>query len=136
MAPVHRLRVLVFQELPHAWVAQVVEYDIAAGGPTPDGAVEAVVRILQAHIDFDRRHNREPLSGFQAAPRRYWNALAHAIPLGCSWRHDHPHPDIPAEITAVVLHERFSPAPPLAVFRPSRAHRMEERERRAEGPGL
>ena len=115
MTTVRRLRVLVFEESPSTWVAQAVEYDIAAQGHTPENAVEQVLKVLQAHINFDRRHNREPLSCFQPAPGAYWKALAHSIPLEVFWKRNHPEPDVPTEIIASVAHQR--PAPPLAIFR-------------------
>lgn len=41
-----------------------------------DAAVDTLLRITSAHIEFDRRHNREPLSAFGKAPRIYWMAFA------------------------------------------------------------
>jgi hypothetical protein len=36
---------------------------------------------VNAHVDFDRRHGRAPLSPFPAAPSRYWQAFERAQPL-------------------------------------------------------
>ena len=104
------LRVVVFEGLRGTWVAQALEYDIAAEGPSTEGAVEAVLRILQARVDFARRHNREPLSDSCAAPRHYWNAFAQATPLESQWLHRDPQPAIPGRVIAAIAHER----PPLS----------------------
>jgi len=73
-----RLRVLVFPETLRWWTARSLEHDIAAAAKTPEAALDAVVKIAQAHIAFDVRHGREPLSAFAPAPRPYWKAFAEA----------------------------------------------------------
>jgi hypothetical protein len=78
---VPQLRIVVFPETTKAWTARCLEHDLAAGGRTADAAVDALLRITSAHIDFDIRHGRQPLSAFCAAPRPYWNAYAGASML-------------------------------------------------------
>lgn len=73
-----RLRVVVFPETSKAWAARCLEHDLAAVGKTAEAAVDALVRIASAHISYDIRHGRTPLSAFGAAPRPYWNAFAGA----------------------------------------------------------
>jgi hypothetical protein len=73
-----RLRVVVFPETTKGWTARSLEHDLAAGGRTAEAAVDALVRVASAHIAFDIRHGRQPLSAFAAAPRSYWNAFAGA----------------------------------------------------------
>lgn len=46
-----------------------------ASGRTTDLAVDALLKMIRAHIDFDRRHQRQPLSGFVPAPRIYRDAF-------------------------------------------------------------
>jgi hypothetical protein len=70
-----RLTVVVFPELSRWWIARSLERDIAATGRTPESALDSVVKIAQAHIMFDVRHGREPLSAFAPAPRAYWKAF-------------------------------------------------------------
>ena len=41
-------------------------------------AVDTVLRMARAHIAFDERHRRTPLSAFAPAPRLYWNAFEQA----------------------------------------------------------
>jgi hypothetical protein len=101
-----RLRVVIFEDMPGTWVAQALEYDIAAQGPTKEGAVEALLRILEAQVRFDCRHNREPLACFCAAPHQYWNAFARATPLETRWFHINPQPNIPGQIVAAVARAR------------------------------
>jgi hypothetical protein len=70
-----QLSVLVFAETGRHWTARALEHDIAVQGPSAEGAVDALVKIVRAHVAFDVRHNRHPLSGFPPAPRLYWNAF-------------------------------------------------------------
>lgn len=75
------LRILVFPEPGGRWTARGLEHDIAAQARTVEGAVGTVVSIARAHIAFDRRHNRVPLSAFAAAPQLYWTAFGRATRL-------------------------------------------------------
>jgi hypothetical protein len=73
-----RLRIVVFPETTKAWTARSLEHDLEAVGRTAEAALDALVRVASAHIAFDIRHGRAPLSAFGAAPRSYWNAFAGA----------------------------------------------------------
>lgn len=70
-----RLRVVVFPETTKGWTARSLEHDLAAVGRTAEAAVDALVRVASAHIAYDIRHGRTPLSAFSAAPRHYWTAF-------------------------------------------------------------
>lgn len=72
------MRILVFEGMPGAWIARSLEHDLIAEGRTMDLATARLLGFLGAHIDFDRRHNREPLSAFAPAPQACWNAFARA----------------------------------------------------------
>jgi|SRR5207249_3618192 len=100
-----RVRILVFEDFPGIWTARALEHDLLAEGRTIDAAVHAVLRIIRAHIDYDRRHNRDPLSSFRAAPQAYWNAFTRATPLGWASRLAGALP-IGAEVVAAVAMER------------------------------
>ena len=76
--PLPRLSIVVFPESTKAWTARSLERDIAAGGRTPEAAVASLLSIAEAHIAFDTRHGRAPLSSFTAAPQLYWKAFARA----------------------------------------------------------
>jgi hypothetical protein len=75
------LRILLFREVYGAWTARALEHDISAEGRTLESALDTLLRITRAHIEYDRRHNRMPLSGFAAAPPLYWRAFAQASQL-------------------------------------------------------
>lgn len=77
MCPDH-LSVLVFAETGRHWTARALEHDIAVQGRSVEGAVDALAKIVRAHVAFDLRHNRQPLSAFPPAPRLYWNAFRDA----------------------------------------------------------
>jgi hypothetical protein len=70
-----RLTVVVFPESSRWWIARSLERDIAAAGRTAESALDSIVKIAQAHVVFDVRHGREPLSAFAPAPRQYWKAF-------------------------------------------------------------
>jgi hypothetical protein len=76
--PLSRLSIVVFPESKKAWTARSLERDIAAAGRTPEAAVESLLSIAEAHIAFDARHGRDPLSSFTTAPQLYWKAFAQA----------------------------------------------------------
>jgi hypothetical protein len=83
MQNTNRLRLVIFQEAPGLWVARGLEHDLGAEARSIGGAVKAVLRLVEAHTAFDKRHAHRPLSAFSAAPQAYWNAFASglAIPL-------------------------------------------------------
>ena len=63
------------------WVARGLEHDLAVEGRSLESVVESIHSLVNAHVDFDRRHGRVPLSPFPAAPSRYWQAFERAQPL-------------------------------------------------------
>lgn len=76
--PPGRLQILAFPEFGRSWTARILEHDISAAARTLESAVDAVLRLARAHVAFDQRHNRIPLSAFAPAPRLYWGAFAGA----------------------------------------------------------
>lgn len=66
------MRVLLLKE-DTVWVAQCLEYDIAAQGPTIAVAKDAFVRTFAAQIAVAFHHRDEPLATFEKAPTYYWN---------------------------------------------------------------
>ncbi len=75
MSQLPPLRMLVFPETGGRWTARSLEHDIAVQARSFENAVDALVKVVKAHIEFDVRHNRPPLSAFPPAPRVYWNAF-------------------------------------------------------------
>ena len=74
------LRVLLFQDLPGRWSARSLEHDFAVEGRSFDDVIDRMLQLIFAHIDFDRRHGRAPLSAFARAPERFWDAFQCARP--------------------------------------------------------
>jgi hypothetical protein len=101
-----RVRILVFEDLVGIWTARALEHDVVGEGRTVETAVFAVLRIIRAHIDFDRRHNLDPLSGFRAAPQVFWNAFARATPLPWASLVAKAGLRMAADISCAVAHER------------------------------
>ena len=95
------LHIIIFRE-GDQWVAQVLERDMAAHGPTEYAALAAVQLVLQAHINFDTRQQRIPLSRLNRAPEAFWRAYENAEPLPLS-----PDSFQPAQIHPAVSRERI-----------------------------
>jgi len=104
-SPLH-VRILVFEDLPGIWTARSLEHDIVAESRTIEMAIQAVVRIMRAHADFDRRHNRAPLTTFRAAPQMYWNAYRQGTPLEWASQLGLAFPGLTARISVAVATER------------------------------
>ena len=54
------------------WVAQCLEYDIAAQGQTIDVVKKRFRHTLIGQILVDIKHGKEPLEGIKKAPREFW----------------------------------------------------------------
>ena len=79
-----KISVLLLKE-DEMWVAQCLQYDIAAQGKTITDAKEAFCRTFAGQVCVDLYHDVEPLSGFLPAPREYWNQFKkgeRSLPLG------------------------------------------------------
>src|SRR4051812_18135139 len=114
-----RLRILVFPETYGTWTARGLEHDLAAEGRTIEAAVDTLLRIARAHVAYDRRHNREPLSAFAPAPERYWSAFNGATRLPAPVEVDWSENERPVKIVAAVASEhpgirKLSPIAPPA----------------------
>jgi hypothetical protein len=99
-----RVNVLVFPGAGRCWTARGLDHDISADGRTLESAVDALLKITLAHIAYDRRHNRIPLSAFARAPQAYWNAFAGAtrVPISMQTvRSD----TTPTQITVAVVNQ-------------------------------
>jgi hypothetical protein len=75
------LRVLMFQDLPGHWAARCLEHNVTVEGRSFEIVLERILQVIFAHIDFDRRHGRKPLSTFPASPRHYFDAFPKARPV-------------------------------------------------------
>lgn len=54
------------------WLAQGLEYDLAAQGRSHEQAVESFTRILKARLRADIARHREPLEDLPEAPERFF----------------------------------------------------------------
>lgn len=77
----NRLRLVVFQDGPNAWLARGLEHDITAEGHTIGCVLRAALRLVAAHTAFDLRHALEPLAAFPPSPQKYWNAFTAGTPI-------------------------------------------------------
>ena len=68
-------RVLLFKEGDH-WVAQGLEYDVAAQGRSREETKAAFQRTFIGRLLFDVERGREPLKGVERAPAQYWKVFA------------------------------------------------------------
>ena len=115
-----RLRFVIFQDAPGLWLVRGLEHDLAAEARTIGQAVRSIVRLVQAHTEFDFRHNHAPLSAFPPSAQTYWNAYAAGtqiplsqlgVPPPAGW-------DIQAAFaTRLPCEERYRPAPMYSVAR-------------------
>lgn len=55
------------------WVAQCLDFDIAAQGESIKEAQESFARVFFGQISLDIEHGRSPLQGIERAPDYYWN---------------------------------------------------------------
>jgi len=76
-----RIRLVIFQDAPSAWVVRGLEHDILAQGQTIGGALRAAIRFIEAQTYYDLRHGHAPLSTFGVSPQRYWNAYMAGTPI-------------------------------------------------------
>jgi hypothetical protein len=74
------LSVLVYKE-ENAWLAQCLEYDIAAQEESPEKVIEAFKWVFWSHVAFDLSKKRDVLSTISKAPERFWGEWENASPL-------------------------------------------------------
>lgn len=67
------LSVVLFKE-GDSWVAQALEHDLAAQGPSIELAQRAFLHALAGQFKLDFQKNRQPLVHLPPAPMRYWHA--------------------------------------------------------------
>lgn len=108
-----RLRVLVFPESIRWWTARSLEHDIAVSSKTAETALDSLIKIAQAHVAYDVRHGRLPLSAFAPAPRPYWSAFPAHATLRLELRHpDEGGPTIHVVAARLTQHPIIAPHVP------------------------
>lgn len=73
-----QINVLLYEGAEHVWVAQGLEKNLVAHGPTPAAALANIKTVLQLRVNFDCLHKRDPLGRLQPARDIYWAAKQHA----------------------------------------------------------
>ena len=86
-----KLSVLLLRE-GETWVAQCLEYDLAAQGKSLAEVKDAFAKTFCGQIMVDLHHAVEPLGSFAQAPKRYWYLFKNAERLA-----DRQHLPIPQE---------------------------------------
>lgn len=74
---VFKLSVLLMRE-GETWIAQCLDYDIAAQGNSIKAAKNALARTFAGQVAVDLHHGLEPLNGFSQAPKEYWDKFGGA----------------------------------------------------------
>jgi hypothetical protein len=112
-----RLRIVVYPETGRTWTARALEHDLAVEGRSVEAAVDGVMKIALAHIGYDRRHEREPLSAFTPAPRLYWTAFQAGTPLPITVDVPWSAEGAPGKIISALLHHHPAVLPFPAIAR-------------------
>jgi hypothetical protein len=63
------------------WVAQCLEYDIAAQGRSISAAHQAILQALNDQAKRDAAEGREPFVDFDQAPAEFWKHFDSGLPL-------------------------------------------------------
>lgn len=72
------VRVLLLQE-EGKWVAQCLEYDVAAQADTLTGVQQAFVKSLASQVCVNLHHGKEPMEDVPAAPAYYLEQFKQAM---------------------------------------------------------
>ena len=73
-----RLSILAYPESRVWSTARCLEHDLMASGRSADLAIDSLLKMIRAHIEYDARHHRLALSAFAPAPALYRSAFANA----------------------------------------------------------
>lgn len=88
------------------WVAQCLEYDIAAQGKTLEEVNEALERTFVGQILLDVRRGKEPLQGIPKAPKLYWERFEHGERLKDEDRFSLPENGLPGFMIDALAKDR------------------------------
>jgi hypothetical protein len=75
-----KIRAVLFQE-EGWWVAQCLEYDIAAQARTQADLLYELERLLVGRILISAKKGRQPFENLPKAPSRYWTMYEEAEPV-------------------------------------------------------
>jgi len=85
-----------------------------------EAALDTVLKVARAHINYDLRHGRQPLSAFAAAPRLYWEAFTGATRVDIRLDLAGEEPAMPMQVIAAAV-----PQHPIVKLYCARAERAE-----------
>ena len=71
------IRVLVLKQ-GDQWLAQGLDHDLAAQGPSDRQAIQSFLRILRARMKRDHERGKLPLEGLPPAPDRFFDVWERA----------------------------------------------------------
>ncbi|MBS2022713.1 MAG: hypothetical protein JST92_09905 [Deltaproteobacteria bacterium] len=93
MSQTPKVRILLFKDTtPEGaiWVAQMIEYDLAAQGPDVKTALKQLANAIKAQAATDLSLGREPFEGVEPAPPEVMAQYQAAYPTGNSLDVDVP----------------------------------------------
>jgi hypothetical protein len=97
--------VFLFEREANAWIAQCLEYDIAAQGKSLHDVEQAFERTVVGQIMLDIRKGRDPFEGIRPAPRFYWHKFNEGYRLGVEPTIDLPRSTPPAFLIEQIRQE-------------------------------
>lgn len=72
VAPTNSVRVIAYRDGDGPWVAQCLEYDIAAQGDSPDAAYEHVLVAIKLDAAEGMKVHGAPFAGIEKAPQHFF----------------------------------------------------------------
>jgi hypothetical protein len=76
----HRINILIFQEAG-GWVAQCLQYDVAAQAETVPDLFREILRALASHVTLNIERGRAPFADLGEAPDKFWIMYGEASPI-------------------------------------------------------
>lgn len=74
------INIVAFQEAG-GWVAQCLQYDIAAQADSFAELKREMIRAIVSHIIINVERGRAPFEGLKEAPSKFWKMYGEATPL-------------------------------------------------------
>jgi hypothetical protein len=92
------------------WLAQALEYDLAAQGDNVDLAKRAFERTFQGQLELDRRMKRVGLSNLPKAPAVYWEMFRRLVQDRTPMTTEPIETDIPSDTPPAFMVKAFPSA--------------------------
>lgn len=76
-----RIHVLLMEhEKSGDWSAQCLDYDIAMQAKGLNGIIKEVVRTLNCHLAYAKKHSTKPFANYKKAPTVFWQMWLYSEP--------------------------------------------------------